>query len=726
MTNKTASPTIVAPGGTVTYTITYSNPGGIDLSNVVITEQYPPQVTFISASQPPDSGTNNRWTIGTLSAGESGKIAITIQVPEAINISYSGEGSARGTGFVNSYQKLDTGQESYTLTNTATISSKELGPVASSASVTVAEVRGTSLTQMEHGSGTYRNEQLTKMLTKNRSIEVNSSLSARYRPTSFSLPQGRSIKYSSRWSDVSQAKNRETGASINEEYRYATRIDRNSYMKLDENESKLITDTNFEGAGHIGIFKKSDPNATAKTNPVFESSEDYIGSFHVYENAEEYGQNVQSDRSASGTGAVSVDKRVRASQRTYEYGTGSYKSDEQIRTPESYIAKDLNVTHGSMSYKLTPNSTWINASSKWTEGIWSRTQNTSFLGEEISSADYIKAESAAKGLNDLDSKTNYSGRGTFRAVLKDKIDLAEDYTGKYSLVRKVHLTGVSRYDQPHLTLTKTGQMVHDTNIARYLITVLNDGNSALEPVYVKDLFPLGTVFINASVEPFELTGTYANWTFLYLSIGQSVNIDLRLNVTDERVDLINTVQSIGSYDGKWVTANNYSAIQVNWLPCYNPQISATKTAKIEEPNIVRYRLAIKNQAKSPMVAKVIDYLPGDMRFLNASIAPAERRTDNVSWVLTDIAPGETRTIEYRVETLRNGRFMNNAHVDAYFVDGSGTASTDTSAYVIVGGASVGTANSGWQPPDWDLDLSENICGADNGTGPGCTSCPTCA
>jgi uncharacterized repeat protein (TIGR01451 family) len=564
---------------------------------------------------------------------------------------------------------------------------------------------------MEHGSGTYRSEQFSKLLSKNRSIEVSTNVSARYLPTSFSLPRGRSIDYSSRWSEIVQAKNRETGAAMDEEYRYATRIDRESYMKMDKNESKLRTETDFEGLGHIGFLKKSDPNATAKVHPVLESSEDYLGSFHVYAKVSEYGQSVQSERSASGTGAVAVDKRIRESQRTYEHGTGTYQSDEQISTPISYIAKDINATHSSMRYKLTPNSTWINASYKWTEGILSQTKGTSYLGEEISSADYIEAESFARGLNDLESKANYSGRGTFRVIQKGEINLDEEYIGRFNLSRKIHLTGVARYDEPHLSLTKEGQIIPNTTTVRYNIIVLNDGNRALGPIYVKDLFPFGTSFINSSVKPTDLTRSYANWTFLYLSIGQSVAIDLRLNVTDEGNDLINTVQAAGGYNGLWATASNFSAIEINWLPCSTPQISATKSAKIEKSNIVLYRLAIKNNARSPMVARAIDYLPTDMRFINASLAPEKIEPNNVSWVLTDIAPGETRTVDYRVEALRNGRFVNSAHIEGYIIDGSGTATAEASAAITVGGISLGTTRSGWQPPDWDFDLSENICGA---------------
>ena len=77
---KSDSQDPVKPGNEFTYTIRYANNSTMDITNVVITENYPAGITFVSASPAPDSGTNNKWTIGTLTAGSSGNITITVQV----------------------------------------------------------------------------------------------------------------------------------------------------------------------------------------------------------------------------------------------------------------------------------------------------------------------------------------------------------------------------------------------------------------------------------------------------------------------------------------------------------------------------------------------------------------------------------------------------------------------------------------------------------------------
>ncbi len=96
---KEDSPDTVEPGGTLTYTLHYSNISLLPIDNVVIEETYDPGVSFVTASPLPDIG-NSQWTLGTLAAGETGSITITVIVdPGAVdgdvlvnNVSISGDG----------------------------------------------------------------------------------------------------------------------------------------------------------------------------------------------------------------------------------------------------------------------------------------------------------------------------------------------------------------------------------------------------------------------------------------------------------------------------------------------------------------------------------------------------------------------------------------------------------------------------------------------------------
>ncbi len=196
---KTSSPNPVAPGGTVTYTINYTNSGGVDLTNLSITENYPKGMTFISADPAPDAGTNNKWTIGTLSAGSSGQIIIKLKVPESRDLAFTESGSVTGEGFVMVSKDLSTEQKPYSLKNVVTLSCAEQSSVSASAFTTVSGVPGTSLELTEHGSGIYSSDEILNLQTKNKSIMLQKSTEAEYQPTSFLFSDGFAVNFATRW-----------------------------------------------------------------------------------------------------------------------------------------------------------------------------------------------------------------------------------------------------------------------------------------------------------------------------------------------------------------------------------------------------------------------------------------------------------------------------------------------------------------------------------------------
>ncbi len=72
---KTDSVDPVSPGGALTYTVTVSNTGTADATNVVLTETYPAEFTFGSATPAPTTG-NNVFSLGGLAVGASTVVTI--------------------------------------------------------------------------------------------------------------------------------------------------------------------------------------------------------------------------------------------------------------------------------------------------------------------------------------------------------------------------------------------------------------------------------------------------------------------------------------------------------------------------------------------------------------------------------------------------------------------------------------------------------------------------
>ena len=83
-----------------------------------------------------------------------------------------------------------------------------------------------------------------------------------------------------------------------------------------------------------------------------------------------------------------------------------------------------------------------------------------------------------------------------------------------------------------------------------------------------DLFPAGTGFFDASARPSEELlpeSEHANWTFTSLSMGQSLTVYLRLMRYVVIEVPVNRIYVKAGYDGNWLTANNSTVSNFNWL-----------------------------------------------------------------------------------------------------------------------------------------------------------------
>ncbi|MCX6679825.1 MAG: right-handed parallel beta-helix repeat-containing protein [Methanothrix sp.] len=743
---KTADKPAAHRGEDITYTVTFTNPNsdsGFCFTNVTVWDELPREVELVSASPETSFASSTlTWDIGTMCPGDEFVATIVVRIP-LTDINYDMSQGVTGKGFVNVHNDYDTHQGPESITNCAYAKADLIETLKSCASTRIVDP-GTELKRREFGSGTYDSEELLRMRTENKSIKSATSLSAVHQPTSFALPQNRSIDYGTKWTEKSKGINTITGATMNEEYTFASKIDKERSIELDKNGSTMKTEVEFEGTGHIGVLKKADPDSHPKVRPIYEAGEDYVGSFHVYEMVDEYGQGVSSNKSVAGYGYVAVDKRVRDSQRTYESGTGSYQSDEIIDTPSNYIAKDIKLVHGPTGYSYTPRF-GVSQNMLWSEGMWSKsgylaggdifkdssncglpvikTDNSSppasYISERFSSLDSLKKETIASGLNEMKTNASFSGMADFKVKSRgnnrtSRVDNEERYVGQYDITRKVLLTGVSRYDRPHITVKKEGNMTtrwfNKTNaqVAKYVITITNDGNVALAPINVRDIFPPGTEYIGSSIRPASLSRTDVNWTLVHIGIGNTIKIELELNLTEYAPgNIVNRVMVCGMNGDACVSGAAYAALESAELPCCLAEVGLDKRAVLDatDPTLVHFTIQVRNNADSTLAATLNDTLPAGLTFLSASAEPSRQEGPFLQWIVPDLKPGGAATIEYQARATRDGSYVNSVHLDATAVDGTGYDTADASARVEVRSTGVAprtTRYGGWQPPEWNI------------------------
>ncbi|HWQ18746.1 MAG TPA: lamin tail domain-containing protein, partial [Methanotrichaceae archaeon] len=695
--SKVALQKEVRRGEEVSYLIKVCNRGGLPATNVTIKDLFDSRVDLVSISPAP--GPDGAWHVGVMNPGECFGISLTVCIPRT-DIAFSMDQGVSGEGFVNVAQDYSTTIEPYILTNYVTVRSDGNAVASNSARVRVLGEPGTSLRSREHGSGSYSSAMTVRYLSKNKSIQMNEEMAAAYMPATLDTPGARPLGFSSEWSRSIYARNEAIGSSITESYRDSKSLDCLSHMNLDENSSTASISSSFQGAAHIGYLKRQE----IKSKPVFESSEDYDGRFKIDESTDDYGSGLAYDRSSAGQGFVNINRDIHNRQKVFESGTGDYIADEKIRAFTSYIGKNLTLAQG-------PAETQHHSGPPlaWRSGIWSWNGDKTLLGEEFSDISRLEVETVAEGLTSLDTKASFSGRERFKAVKKGEIEIDQEYAGNYTLARRVLLSGASRYSYPHITVIKSGriQTARDCTVARYRICLLNDGNRVLGPVYLRDRFPAGTQFINASLRPSELAPDHANWTLTHLPIGGSSTIDLSLNVTEENDMLVNIVEASGGYDDMLVTAYNLSALEFNWLSCCPPRFMAYKNAT-QDPDrsqTVDYSLYLRNMANTTVVALVTDSLPVGQEVLSASIKP-ENVSGRMQWMLMDIAPGEEKVINYDASAPDEGSFSSTAHFEVYALDGSGMGTEEESANIVLPtGLKDGSSGCGTSCPRNDTEAS---------------------
>jgi uncharacterized repeat protein (TIGR01451 family) len=567
--NKTALQKAVRRGEEVSYIIRICNGGGRPATNVTVRDVFDSKVEFVSAW--PQTVKEGVWRIDRLDPGECAEMGLTVRVPFT-DVMFESHQSVRGEGFVSTHRDYTTSRLPSELTNHVHVSSDQM-QLSASANVKILGEEGTDLSLRTHGSGEFEDEEDLRFLSANKSIRLDRSMSANYHTTAFALPGNGQLEFSSPWSEEVRARNGITNTTFQESYRQSTHLDCIGRFEMDKNESIMDISSNFRGVAHFKAHKL--PLNSSAGGGDINSVEDYAGDFRIVESLHDMGQGLLSDRSASGTGYVARDSVMGTRQRSHESGTGAYRSDERIDTTNNFMYKDLNASFFALRLNVTPR-TSLNISRKWAEGMWSR-GCTGFIGEEYSGARRLKKSTLATSLSEMESEADFSGTAELQAAYEGdcckngsmQVDRDERLVGDYVVKRKIMISKASLFDRPHLHIQKDGRLVKDgwqgNDVAVYTITITNDGNAALGPLFLQDIFPEGASFINATVRPTKLGPNSSNWTLLHLSIGDTVRIGIDLDVEGCEGDIINRAAASGNCSAGLALAENMSIIDTAWL-----------------------------------------------------------------------------------------------------------------------------------------------------------------
>jgi len=557
--NKTALQKTALRGEEISFVIEVCNRGGRPATNVTVRDVFDLSVELLFAS-PPMSG-DGLWRLGSMAPGECRRLLLAVRVPRT-DVRYEGREQISGEGFVNTRQDYTTAKPSAALTNHAYVTSDQM-QITAQASVKILGEEGTDLRIRRHGSGDYTAGQNLSFLYSNKSLKCTQSLSATHHATTFRLPGNGSGSFSSPWSQDSRARNSITDLSFEELVMYASRLDQERSIDLDKNGSQLDIESDFHGLARVKTAKAA--TGFPGIPGSFAASEEYLGGFKVREEILDQGQGLVQDRLASGSGLLVAGTRIGNVQGSHQSGTGDIRAEEKIDTQSHFISKDIDAMYDSAEYNVTPLTT-LNLSMRWAEGMWSRGP-CGFIGEELSSCQWLQRSAVARGTGEMESESAFSGKAEMRTAYDKNGSLQAEhddvFLGDFQIRRRTMISSVSRYDEPHVRLDVNVWLNRD--VATYTINITNDGNAALGPLFLRDFFPSRARFIKSSLRPRQIDQNGSFWTLLHLSIGDSVRVSLDLDVGRSEDDIINRVEVVGNCSAGQASACNQSIIEQAWL-----------------------------------------------------------------------------------------------------------------------------------------------------------------
>jgi uncharacterized repeat protein (TIGR01451 family) len=342
---------------------------------------------------------------------------------------------------------------------------------------------------------------------------------------------------------------------------YADSLQKNSSFDVDMNQTVYRSDANY-GSGIARIsYRKNIQDSPQSTKEI---DENYHGSFRVFQSVDSYGENVKYDRSITGKGRVSSDKRTEY-QRSFEHGSGYYSAQESMDS--SSITKNVKMLYSPQ--KETLGSMNTSGGSLWREGMQTKDpEQELIISEEIRSASYIEKE-AEMDLSSLKFIGSFNG-SMDTAILQgngpdyEKVRLDQSFVGKFNIDTAISLHPEPLHRYVHVNIEKKAIM-QDDNIVLFLINVTNDGSRPLKKLDVSDRLPPGLSFIDSSQRP-EVDGQFINWTISSLDIGRTMTIKLRARVENGRQIYDNYVSVSTGYNDTRIEAENHTLFEAYYQP----------------------------------------------------------------------------------------------------------------------------------------------------------------
>jgi uncharacterized repeat protein (TIGR01451 family) len=673
---KTASATQVAPGGTVTYTIAYNNYGGTAAANVVITDVLPSGMTYASST---GGGVNASgtvtWSIGTVAAGASGSVTVTVTAANPFTVTNP-------------------------TSNTATINWTS-GSTVTSASATVG-VTGQSCSTFYFRSATGNvGFDGTKNLATKLPVVVSGDTG-----TSVSVPTpagGASRTVFTEALRFYQDPATTADVPFDGNITSSIYIDRNPGQAL--NVRTTVYDYN-SATGAKTQLGQSTTNFGGNTKGLVAVTVTPSGTLAknhrllwIYE--------AQIDHNSS-TATIQFQYAGTVAN-TYSGGTTFANSNAQYCiTPPANLSTQVTVDQSSISAGATPTLTYTikyanNGSASATNTSLVNTLPSGFTGCEYSlnNSTWANCSGASSHTFSLGTVTA-GGSGTLyvRGVVPGGTTGGETYTNGVSLssdqTSAVTATAVSSVVAGSsslganlvLSLASNASTAQPGDSVVYTLVVTNIGDTAAAGVVVDNALPLASYFTyNSCTGGCSNTAGTLSWTLGALAAGASQSYSFTMDVGStglgSGVTVISDDASVTGNGGLSATSNTVS-LSLNGNPELAGSLTPTPNNSLSPGDTITYSISLQNTGNASATDVVIsDPIPANTSFKGSITATAGSGTfdtinNRVLFTVGTLAAGASETFSFQV-TVNDLASGNTSISNTASASGSNAASINLSA-----------------------------------------------
>ncbi|MDY6951909.1 MAG: hypothetical protein SWE60_10370, partial [Thermodesulfobacteriota bacterium] len=660
--SKVDNPDPVTAGGEITYTITVQNTGGSTAHNVVLTDIYPPETTYVSGGDAHNASTRTvTWNAFDLAAGGTGNFTLVVEV-------------------------IPTTPDT-TITNTATVDSDETDPVSDDEDTSVNEPALLQVTKTDSPDPVIAGNNLTYSISVQNtgsSTAHNVLLTDVYPPETTYVSGGDSHNASTRtvtWNAFDLAAGGTGNFTLVVEV-IPTTPDTTitNTATVDSDETDPLSDpedTEVQSRPMLDISKTDDPDPViAGNNLTYSISVENTGGSTAH-------NVLLTDVYPPETTYVSGGDAHNATTRTVTWnafdlaagGTGNFTLIVEVipTTPHTTITNTATVDSDETDPVTDPEDTAVNR-----PALLQVTKTDSpdpvIAGNNLTYSISVENTGGSTAHNAVltdvyPPETTYVSGGdshnaSTRTVTWNAFDLAAGGTGDFTLMVEVipttvdtTITNTATLDSDEtdpvsddedtvvnapaaLQVTKTDSpdpVIAGNNLT-YSISVENTGSSTAHNVVLTDVYPLETTYVSGG-DSHNATTRTVTWNAFDLAAGASAGFTLTVEVIPTTPDTtITNTATVDSdetdpvIDDEDTEVNSPAALEIEKTDDPDPVTAGSDLS---------YAITVRNTGGSTAHnVRVQDIYPSETTYVTGgdSHDPGSR---TVLWNYFDLAPGES-------------------------------------------------------------------------------------